>query len=162
MTHERDNLDSEAPRGLRDGLRALYGAAPEVPGELDRAVLSEARRRLPRRRLITLRRLVPLAAAAAVLVVAGVALIRAHGSRAPEPASAMKAMRAVERPPVAVEDVNGDGRVDILDAFALARRVESGPTPGRRLDLNRDGRVDRTDVDLVAAAAVRLNGRTSG
>jgi hypothetical protein len=162
MTHEHDNLETNTPGSLRDGLRALYGAAPEVPGELDRAILSEARRRLPRRRLVTLRRLMPLAAAAAVLVVAGVALMMARGARAPEPASAMKAMRAVERPPVAVEDVNGDGRVDILDAFVLARRVESGPTPGRRLDLNRDGRVDRADVELVAAAAVRLNGRTPG
>jgi hypothetical protein len=162
MTHEHDNLETDAPRGLRDGLRALYGAAPDVPDELDRAILSEARRRLPRWRLITLRRLMPLAAAAAVLVVAGVALVRMQGPRAPEAARAAVARRAVETPPAAMEDIDGDGRVDILDAFALARRVESGREPSRRHDLNRDGRVDRADVELVAAAAVRLNGRRSG
>jgi hypothetical protein len=57
---------------------------------------------------------------------------------------------------VAREDVTGDGRVDILDAFALARRIERADV--RQPDLNSDGRVDQRDVEALAARAVRLEG----
>jgi predicted anti-sigma-YlaC factor YlaD len=50
-------------------------------------------------------------------------------------------------------DVNGDGRLDILDAFAVARAVEKGD-PLVEWDQNGDGVVDRADVDLLAFAAV--------
>jgi len=45
----------------------------------------------------------------------------------------------------------------ILDAFNLARRLES-PRPGgvRHADLNGDGRMDRGDVDWLAQRAVQL------
>ena len=52
------------------------------------------------------------------------------------------------------EDINHDGRVDILDAFQLARELESGAKPAA--DLNGDGVVDQRDADLIAARAVRL------
>ena len=54
------------------------------------------------------------------------------------------------------EDFDRDGRVDILDAFALARRIEEGGESSRRWDLNEDGAVDRRDVDAIAMAAVSL------
>ena len=58
-------------------------------------------------------------------------------------------------------DVDGNGRVDILDAFALARSIETGIVSGRfgsvgLLDQNGDGNVDRDDVEIVARAAVAL------
>jgi hypothetical protein len=56
----------------------------------------------------------------------------------------------------AAEDINHDGRVDILDALALARQIEAGPATAAQLDLNHDGAVNRQDVELVAACAVRL------
>jgi hypothetical protein len=59
--------------------------------------------------------------------------------------------------PIVVADIDGNGRVDILDAFALARRIESGNVSAGVGDLNHDGRVDRSDVDAVAMQAVRLN-----
>jgi hypothetical protein len=53
-------------------------------------------------------------------------------------------------------DINGDGRVDILDAFRLARLLEQdGSEPGTG-DLNGDGRVSTADVDLIARRAVAL------
>ncbi len=55
-----------------------------------------------------------------------------------------------------VEDVNHDGRVDILDAFALARQIERGSVPARTLDLNGDGVIDRRDVEIIVAHAVSL------
>ena len=51
---------------------------------------------------------------------------------------------------VAQADLNGDGRVDVLDAFALARAVTRG-TP-------QVGDADRHDVDLILAMAVSLDG----
>ena len=53
------------------------------------------------------------------------------------------------------EDVNHDGHVDILDAFALARQVESGHAASA-LDLNADGVVDRRDAEVIATRAVKL------
>ena len=53
-------------------------------------------------------------------------------------------------------DFDGDGRVDILDAFALARHLESAHKPKDKWDMNGDGIVDRADVDRIAMAAVSL------
>ncbi len=54
-------------------------------------------------------------------------------------------------------DIDLNGRVDILDAFKLARHIESDARPDARWDINGDGLVNRTDVDNVARAAVRLD-----
>jgi hypothetical protein len=53
-------------------------------------------------------------------------------------------------------DLNHDGRVDILDAFALARQLQSGGTRNLQLDVNGDGVVDERDVAALAARAVKL------
>lgn len=53
-------------------------------------------------------------------------------------------------------DVNQDGRVDILDAFALARCLNSNPSACNKHDINGDGIIDQRDVDVLAARAVRL------
>jgi hypothetical protein len=47
--------------------------------------------------------------------------------------------------------------VDILDAFKLARQIESAGPTEKNWDINGDGLVDRHDVDMVAFAAVRLD-----
>jgi len=62
-------------------------------------------------------------------------------------------------PPAAIarEDVDRNGKVDILDAFALARKLQQGRTAGTALDLNGDGVVDQRDIDWVAARAVKLH-----
>lgn len=52
-------------------------------------------------------------------------------------------------------DLDRSGRVDVLDAFLLARKLAAG-TAGPEFDLNGDGVVDRRDVDLAANQAVRL------
>lgn len=125
----------ELPEPLRRALRR-HGPTEEVPAELDRAVLAGAGPILARAQARHLRRrltlvALPLAAAAALLL-----WLRpyASGSR---------------------EDLDRNGRVDILDAFQLAREIELGDAPRGR-DFNGDGRVDRGDVDHVAHLAVRL------
>jgi hypothetical protein len=51
------------------------------------------------------------------------------------------------------EDVNHDGRVDILDALALARDIQNG----RGADQNNDGQINEADINALALAAVRLD-----
>jgi hypothetical protein len=48
--------------------------------------------------------------------------------------------------------------VDIVDALALARRMESGDSAPRRTgeDLDHDGKITRADVEQVAQLAVKL------
>jgi hypothetical protein len=53
-------------------------------------------------------------------------------------------------------DIDRNGRVDILDAFKLARHIESADRIETEWDFNGDGLIDRNDVDVVALAAVRL------
>ncbi len=53
------------------------------------------------------------------------------------------------------EDVDGNGRVDILDAFAVARQLQRGNSVVA-VDLNGDGRTTQADVDALAQRAVML------
>jgi hypothetical protein len=55
------------------------------------------------------------------------------------------------------EDLNHDGRVDILDAFDLARTLKTRPgLTSPVMDVNGDGVVDERDVTSLAARAVQL------
>lgn len=136
------NLNDElsAPPQLVAGLkRVSQGPELFVPRTVDEAVLRASRRHLDRRagiRWSWRRWLVGLSAATAVIVVALLSWER------PGPAAWAR------------EDVNRDGRVDIVDALVLARSAGSG-APG--LDLNGDGNVDEQDAALVAAKAVQLH-----
>jgi len=67
-----------------------------------------------------------------------------------------------DREEFAREDLNHDGRVDILDAFELAREAGAGVKPDAGRDLNGDGVVDSRDAAVIAAHAVKLEkGRRS-
>jgi hypothetical protein len=144
---------------FRGDLRGLFEPPGAVPPQVDRAILEQAHRRLakPRPLVIRLRWAAGVAAAAAVVAI-GVALF--------SPPSAIRHPQSLS--PGLAEgrtDVDSNGRVDILDAFRLARHIEArGPADPTRSgatdmkwDLNGDGRVDKDDVDLVAFAAVRLD-----
>jgi hypothetical protein len=56
-------------------------------------------------------------------------------------------------------DYDGDGVIDILDAFALARTIENELAIEPMWDLNGDGVIDDDDVVVIAQAAVRLEPR---
>ena len=133
------DLETSAPRKLVEDVRALYGTRVAVPAHVDDAVLRMAQRRFARRRRLAraLRWGVAGVAAAAVLL----ALIFWPGLR---PADAIR------------EDIDRNGRVDVLDAFTLARSIEAPDGVKKEWDLNGDGVVDRRDVDTVALAAVSL------
>lgn len=142
-----DDAEPHASPRLQKDLRSLFEPSGPVPPQVDKAILAEAHRRLakPRRLIVPLRW---AAAAAAAVIVIGVVLVStnhqssiiSHQSRAESGV-----------------DVDGNGRVDILDAFRLARDIESRGPDRTPWDLNGDGLVDRKDVDAVALAAVRLD-----
>ena len=169
------NLD--APEKLRAALAGSQARRVVVPPAVDDAVLRAAREQLksassqtqgqafgvppsggsgePRKRgtpnfieellagLTTLlggRRFAPFTAAMATIVAAGVLVwLTVHPRTAVRP-----------------EDLNADGQVDMLDAFALARELQSGQPPRPQLDLNGDGVVDERDVQALANRAVSL------
>ena len=47
-------------------------------------------------------------------------------------------------------DIDGNGQINILDAFALARTMNAGDVDGVRWDQNEDGQLNQADVNLVA------------
>jgi hypothetical protein len=153
--------DDDLPDGLARELRATYGRTPAVPASVDVAVLREARAGFARRRRFRLAARVAAAggaaaAAAAVLALGLPGLLKPGGP--PDVANTQPATNAthllmVASPPAA-EDVDRDGKVDILDAFVVARLIEARETADRAYDVNGDGAVDRADVDRIALAAV--------
>lgn len=118
---------------LARDLKSLFAPAGSVPSRVDDAILNRARAERARQgRLKLLRWAGAAAAAACLLVVAQVAL----------------------REPLAPSDLDGNRRVDIVDALRLSRQIDAGE--GR--DINRDGVIDFRDVDAIAMNVVRLEG----
>lgn len=113
----------------RDLAKRLKPPAVDVPAAVDAAVLGAAARRFRWRRLRP-----AVAVAAGLLLALSLLFLR----RDPLPG-----------------DVDGDGRVDILDAYRLALDLRAGRGAH---DVNGDGAVDERDVDEIARTAVRLDG----
>jgi hypothetical protein len=141
-----DELDPQLPPRLVQALTDLHRV--EVPATIDASVLLRGRATLARAR--RQRRLLQWAGAAASLAaMIAVAVMILHDRRPPRTTSTV-ALR---------EDLDGNGRVDILDAFWLARRI--GKEPLQQVwDVNGDGKVDQQDVDAIAADAVRVGGKS--
>lgn len=145
------------PAMFRDDLSVLYQVDQVVPSEVDAAVLGMAERHFAthRRRRLVLRTVAGSLATGAVAASIVLVVWLARGWEQP------KAMPGRGELPVAGvvarEDLDGNSRIDIRDAFLLARRLAMGESPKRQWDLNGDGKVDRADVDAIALAAVRLD-----
>ena len=152
---DNDSVESPAPPRLIEALRQTQSRHVFVPRTIDEVVLRTARqhfasaqRRGPNT-FALLYRWLAFGTACVLMCAAAfwLTLPRSSRNRAP----------AYDR-----EDINRDGRVDILDAFQLARQLQSGERPEPTLDLNNDGLVDHRDADTIAAQAVKLEkGRRS-
>jgi len=142
-----DKESLEAPPKLIAALNRSRTAPIFVPPTLDDAILHAARRHLSSQRSrrfkwsLLLRWGVAVAALVALLAIVPMALRKDASS----PGSQL--VRG---------DINDDGQVDILDAFALARELKAGAHPPLQLDINGDGVVDDRDVATIAARAVSL------
>jgi hypothetical protein len=148
--HRDEDLEFDTPKELLDDLSALCGAGVPVPPEVDEAIMAMARQRLaPRKRP----RLMPRWAWAGATAAAAAILLAVWIGGTPERhrKATTDSAQTIEK-----EDFDGNGRVDILDAFALARHIESGRKANEKWDMNGDGTVDRTDINTIAMAAVSV------
>jgi len=147
-----EDLDFRVPSKLSADLNALFEPQVGVPPEVDRAVMDRAHKHFDaiqsykqkRRRVHWAWR---IAAAAAVVIFAFSLDLTKQTGPTTDSLSLSKIQPA---------DIDRNGRVDILDAFKLARHIESADRTETEWDINGDGLIDRSDVDVVALAAVRL------
>lgn len=136
--------DLQAPPKLVAALKEASRRSVFVPLYVDSAILKAAREHLqkPTASTFALRRwmLWPALAAVCLLIVC----------------VAVRFVMTSTQPRYAREDLNHDGKVDILDSFALARELKAGKQLPAAYDINGDGVVDERDVALIAAHAVEL------
>lgn len=162
----------DLPDALARDLNALYARDVRVPDAIDASILADARAGFARRHRfrLALRGAVvaSAAAAAAALVVLAVRLAAMDPVSGPSPVAQHQPSPAAPQPtgPAApavagkAEDVDHSGRVDILDAFVVARLIDvQGELDRQAYDVNGDGKVDRADVDRIAMAAVDTSPR---
>jgi len=149
--HFDEDLDLRVSAGFSEDLRTLFKPQLSVPPEVDRAVIDKSHQHfIPkhwRHRIFQHISLWRIAAAAAVIIFA----FSLNLTQKPGPtinSSFIVKAQAV--------DIDRNGRVDILDAFKLARHIESANRTDKKWDINEDGVVNGKDVDLVASAAVSL------
>jgi hypothetical protein len=160
MTHDpKENgevSDDALPRQLRDALQRLDGPSINVPAELDDRILAEARAGFRRRVRFrpAVRWAAAVAAAAAVIAIISGIWIQTHRLSSRSVAVAIPGHVI----PAIPGDMNGDGKVDMLDAYLLAREIAPGGPANLNHDINGDGVVDQRDVDAIANSAVRVGG----
>jgi hypothetical protein len=141
----------------------------EVPRALDEKLARQTReqgavvrRKLhERRRPVTLKRVLPWAAAACLVLGLGVLLAvrtlrETAGVSATEPVPSAPAVASA-----GPNDVNSDGRVDVIDAYLVALAVDRERTAAA-MDRNGDGKVDRADAERLVLAAVALGPAEEG
>lgn len=151
--HSEPVDEPKLPASLVEALGGLHRPGEmKVPAAVDESILREARAGFARRRRYWgyARAAGAAAAAAAAAVIVIVAYL--DGDRATQPPVAgTQALR--------VGDVDRSGRVDVLDALVLAKRVQPNPggAPRSGEDVNGDGVVDIRDVDAVAEMIVGVS-----
>lgn len=151
--HFDEDMDSKVSNRFSNDLKALFEPQRGVPPEVDRAVLDRAHKHFAQMQPGKSKRLRihwawRIAAAAAVIILAFSLDLTKQGGLTTDSFSVS------ETPAV---DIDRNGRVDILDAFKLAKQIESAGPLQAGWDVNGDGLIDRDDVDVVALAAVRLD-----
>jgi Dockerin type I domain len=151
-SHQQPDL-TEVEALLTARLRDVFAQPPvEIPKEVDEAIVTmiteragEIHNQRVRRWRLPIVEWQPrygwaMGAATAILVVA-------------------LAIWWVNRPAPALRcDIDDNGTVDIVDAYLMARRVQTGAGLPTAWDFNHDGRVDVRDVNLVARRSVAISG----
>ncbi len=157
MTKRKEHFDEDTdlritPK-LSADLNALFEPQVGVPPEVDRTVMDRAHKHFAplqsgKGRRLRVHWAWRIAAAAAVIILAFSLDLTKQTGPATDSFLLSKAQAV---------DIDRNGRVDILDAFKLARHIESAGNTETKWDINGDGLIDRSDVDVVAIAAVSLD-----
>jgi hypothetical protein len=147
--------EPKLPPDLAAALRHLYAPPITVPAATDEAILRDAGAGLARR--LRFRTLVRAAGAVGGIAAAVLLFVFVkHHHWDPKSQPSIVATGSEVRP----GDADRSGRVDMLDAFVLARKIDSRtatPAPAKGWeDVNTDGVLDKRDVDQVATLAVSL------
>lgn len=131
-----------------EDLKKLIKPPKPVPEAVDKFIITLAEKKFAGKRTYKLLRWIAPAAsvaAAVILVVISIA-----------PSKTTKQVSLATQS-FAKEDIDHNGRVNILDAMKLDKEITNVKAANIGWDVNKDGLVDKKDVDLVAYAAVRLN-----
>ena len=167
MPNEEEQYD-DLPPAIIDALRELDGPAVLPDPQRDADVLSGARLHLAdtaglSRKRRNLRLFFAGGAGGAIASAAMIALVvfvwnpvQEQVAHAPSVAMNDEANR-----PSVGGDLDANGTVDILDAYALAKHVEQGGS-AKAYDYNADGQIDQGDIDWIANQAVALNAGERG
>lgn len=164
---EFEEINEELPDALKAALRKRFGPVPDIPSNIDLSILADARRhfeqhgpaalRLRKRRRVSLWQWTAIGSTVAAACV----LFFAIQTQPPQPKNSFAARSNAASADAELvgdigltKDVDLNGRVDILDAFAMARQIRSGQN--KLYDMNHDGRFDQTDIDIVARESVKL------
>jgi len=149
MANPEPDPQDRLPERLEEALRQSASKRIPVSQERDEKVLLGCREQLRGKfgRARWQQRIIWAAAALVVLALFGWSLIYRVGNGPRDRGTAEFAGNAA--------DLNGNGRVDIFDAFVLARGIRDGRT-GTTWDINRDAVVDAKDVLAIAQLAVRI------
>jgi hypothetical protein len=171
-THEPEY--DTLPPAIVDALREIDGPAVMPDAQRDADVFSGARRHLAganrKRRNIRLFIGGSVGGGLAAAAMLGIAFVLGDptGQNEPQADYAMQPATQMDEDESAGAaapsadafvsgDLNANGELDILDAYLLARRLDSGRTPSPASDANADGQINQADVDWIAARAVALN-----
>jgi hypothetical protein len=150
--HFDEDLDLRVSQKFSEDLNILFKPQFSIPPEIDRAVLDKANEKFAPKhwshRILRHINIWRIAAAAAVIIFAFSLNLTQESGTTTSQSLLVKTGEV---------DIDENGRVDILDAFKLARYVESTGRTEKKWDINGDGLVNSNDVDLVALAAVRLD-----
>jgi hypothetical protein len=158
---EFDEIGQELPDAVKAALRKRFGPVPDVPSSIDQAILADARRhfeqhgpaalRSTKRRRVSVWKWTAIGSTVAAACVFFFAMTPRQPNQAVNIAATSDAPVPGEK---LTSDVDRNGRVDILDAFAMARDMRHGRSGFR--DINHDGLFDQLDIDMVAREAVKL------
>lgn len=164
---EKDNeqfcdLESRLKIDFSADLKELLEPPNLVPQSIDKKIITLAHKKFGRNRQYKLLRwLAPLAAAAAIIIAISLytpqqlpkKAVVADKEFARQTPSAQLMVKSTE---ILKEDIDQSGTFDILDAMKLDMKIKNAAA-GLEYDFNRDGVVDKKDVDIIAFNAVRLN-----
>jgi len=128
-------------------LKELLEPPKPVPQSVDKKIIEMAQKKFIRKHPYKfLRWLAPVAAAAAIILAV---FLNAPQQLSRESALSQKVFIK--------EDIDHSGRVDILDAMKLDMQIKNAAAANLDFDFNKDGLVNKKDVDIIAYAAVRIN-----
>jgi hypothetical protein len=144
--------DPQLPPELQDALARLHEQTVAVPRRVDARVLAQARLSYARQR----RRWLAARWAGAALAAAAALALALHVFVA-NPASGPHPTAAPPHQLARLGDVNGDGHVNILDAYVVANALAHHQPLNPAWDVNGDGVIDQKDVDLIAHMAVQIS-----